>query len=42
MKLINPALLRPQPIILIALITIATHIIAKPIYTAVDQSNGQS
>lgn len=35
-RLINPALLRPQPILMIVLITLATHIVLKPLYGAVD------
>jgi hypothetical protein len=35
-RLFNPALLRPQPILVIVLITLATHIVLKPLYGAVD------
>jgi len=35
-RLFNPALLRPQPILVILAVTIITHIVLKPLYGAVD------
>ena len=35
-RIINPAFFRPQPILVILVATLLTHIVLKPLYGAVD------